>query len=366
VETTIRHERIEDEELAVNGVWPTYHYDNQNTSYSSKVRGVRSNGTPYWRIKKARTPIVKDDRIYMPEGGTIVARDTATGTREGELKLKLPEMVGVNSPVAIADGRIYATTYETVVSFDSSTGSVLWSNQLSSGGLSVPTVDDHAIYFGNRDRKSSKVHAFEAQNGEKRWERNIPGEVVEAVAVDEELIYAGGDNLHAVDRTSGRERWTVSTTDPVSVPPVVTDNRVYIADTQSLYAVRKTGETDWKIPGVKASGLAVTERSVFYSTQKSLVAIDRDSGSEQWRFETQGDTAPPSVGSETVYFGTGVHERVFRALDTRTGDLRWRYEGELVEDGDTYRGGFDSAPVVVENAVYVVSGDGYLYAFGEN
>lgn len=364
-ETTTRHERIEDKSLPAGGSWPTYHYDKQNTSHSPDSRGVRTNGTPYWRIKSARTPIVKDKRMYMPEGRTVVARDAATGVLQWKTELEIPEMVGVNSPVAIADGRIYATTREMILSFDSSTGSITWSNKLSDSGQSVPTIDDDTVYLCNGGRKSGKAYAFNANDGEKRWERTVSGAVAEAVAIDDETIYVGADSLYALAKSSGDEKWTISTTDSISLPPVVTGNHVYVTDSRTLYAIRKTGEVDWKIPDVRVNGLSVTERFVFYSVQGGLVALERESGIERWRFETQGNPGPPSVGNDTIYFGTGVHERVLRALDTANGELRWRYKGNLIEDGDTYRGGFNSTPVIVDDAVYLVSGDGYLYAFGK-
>lgn len=364
VETTEKRERIEAQALPVEGRWLTYQYNERNTSYSPGGKGVSNDGTPYWRIRKARNPVISNKTLYMPEGSYVVARNAETGALIWKTELR----GGSTSPsAAFIDGNLYLTDYRNAYSIDASTGSVTWSRELDKRGNPVPVIDDGIVYFCKGAGNSGRVYALDAKNGEKRWEKDVDGDVTESVAVNDETVFVGASELHALDKESGNSQWSFSVSQSVTSPPVVSDDRVYITDGHSVYAVRPdTGDADWQVSGIRADGLALTDRSLYCSGLDGLSSFDRESGTERWHFETETDAGPPSVGNGVVYFGTGVHGRYLRALDTENGDVHWRYQLELRDDGDTLRGGINSTPVVVDGALYVVSGDGYLYAFGEN
>ncbi|WP_257629093.1 PQQ-binding-like beta-propeller repeat protein [Haloplanus salinarum] len=89
------------------------------------------------------------------------------------------------------------------------------------------------------------------------------------------------------------------------------------------------------------------------SEDGNVYALETGSGDERWRFETEGPVvlSSPTVVDGTVYVGS-YDDNVY-ALATGSGDERWRFE----------TGGFvDSSPAVVDGTVYVGSFDGYVYA----
>ncbi|MGK2929394.1 MAG: PQQ-binding-like beta-propeller repeat protein [Acidimicrobiales bacterium] len=74
---------------------------------------------------------------------------------------------------------------------------------------------------------------------------------------------------------------------------------------------------------------------------------------ELWRFDgVDGVTSTPTVLGDTVYFG--AWDGSLRAVDSRTGDLRW--ETALTT------GTIDASPVIAGDDVFVGDGDGRLHA----
>ena len=89
-----------------------------------------------------------------------------------------------------------------------------------------------------------------------------------------------------------------------------------------------------------------------------LYAIDLRDNSHAWPASTVDAgsliSGAPVVAGDAVYFGT--EDGLAIAGDAETGDELWRWQtGNFVR----------SSPAVVEGAVFVASGDGTLYALGE-
>lgn len=89
---------------------------------------------------------------------------------------------------------------------------------------------------------------------------------------------------------------------------------------------------------------------IFGSLPAALLAIDAEDGSEQWRYETEGDVlVTPAVDEERVYV---VADGGLRAIDRASGDGEWTYQLPA--------GGGD--PTVVDDTVYVVGGEPAVHA----
>lgn len=100
------------------------------------------------------------------------------------------------------------------------------------------------------------------------------------------------------------------------------DNTAYVPDAK---APRKSVHERWSITEGTASGTpAIVDGSVYLPTAKTLLALDVDSGDEQWRFSPPEATAlsSPIVYDGRVYL-TG--EQNLYALDTETGTTQWSH-----------------------------------------
>jgi outer membrane protein assembly factor BamB len=93
-------------------------------------------------------------------------------------------------------------------------------------------------------------------------------------------------------------------------------------------------------------GPVVADGRVFVGTAESnLYALEVATGDHLWTFETIG-TGTPTIDGDTVYVGS--LDNYLYALAAATGDVRWE-----LDTGSSLR----TAPVVVEDTVYVMQGD---------
>jgi outer membrane protein assembly factor BamB len=93
-----------------------------------------------------------------------------------------------------------------------------------------------------------------------------------SVAVTDRLVILGGRDkrLHALDRSTGQEKWRFSAKGRIDSSPVIAGDRVFV------------GSADGNVYG-----------------------IDRDRGVETWRFETgSAISASPSIGYGRLVIGT--------------------------------------------------------------
>jgi serine/threonine-protein kinase len=274
-----------------------------------------------------------------------------------------------------------------VAALDAATGAERWRFPIDPvlestfGGI---TVADGTVYV---DTIMGALFALDAATGQPRWLSNLTakeGDYLEhltAPAVDHGAVYvADGSRLHAVDTTTGKERWRFrpdADHESLRIPTVV-DGIVYLPGNHNLYAVdAQSGKELWRFTteGSLGNDLAVVDGVTYLSTGSSdnpadvahLYALDAKSGDQLWRFDTEGYVSVPAVVGDVVYVGTGVQrsdgkqEGAVRALAAANGKERWNFPVA----------GFATAPVVVEGHVYVgaesqsdAGGNLILYAIG--
>lgn len=177
-------------------------------------------------------------------------------------------------------------------------------------------------------------------------------------------------SVHAGRSNSGRIRegprrtggafetvWSFETAGILETPPVVADERVFVADgTGTVYAVdaidgRRLWRTELTVPTVVATP-AVVDRSLFVSgyddldrSPETTYAIDPASGDVRWsRDFTQGGKTPLKADDERLYLRTV--DGTVRALSRRTGDERWQVPLD----------GAGPTPTVADGTVILVDG----------
>ncbi len=168
----------------------------------------------------------------------------------------------------------------------------------------------------------------------------------------------------------GGIRWTVHTGASVRSSPAVTSDRVYIgSDDGTLYALdRKRGRIIWRFAagGAVAASPAVAEGLVVAATLPGRIfALDAKTGALRWSLHTGAalplNTSP--AGGWDIYASSpvvaggmvviGAPDGAVRALELRTGRLRWK-----VQTGGRVRG----TPAVGGQTAVVGSWDGRVYA----
>jgi outer membrane protein assembly factor BamB len=128
------------------------------------------------------------------------------------------------------------------------------------------------------------------------------------------------------------------------------DGNVYALDRESG-SLQWTFETDHR---VWSTPLIVSDTVYVGSMDRNLYALDLNSGEMKWAFERDGAFgATPALSDGTLYIGA-FDDNVY-AIDAETGEERWRFQGD-----DWFWG----SPAVDQGMVYVVDVKGRVYALG--
>jgi outer membrane protein assembly factor BamB len=210
------------------------------------------------------------------------------------------------------------------------------------------------------------LYALSAQDGKERW-RFSGGqrEYVDGVSSDGKLIFApnGDYTLYALDpaqiEENGEPRvvWKFLAKNKLWSRPLVANGKVYQASMDhNLYALdAATGKLLWTFTAGAsiAARPAIQDGILFFgSFDQHVYAVDADTGTQVWRSERLGGWVwcDPLVVDGNVLVGDV--KGGFYALDIRDGSIRWRSQ---------VGGAIRAQPVVVEDSIYIVASDTYLY-----
>jgi outer membrane protein assembly factor BamB/actin-like ATPase involved in cell morphogenesis len=218
------------------------------------------------------------------------------------------------------------------------------------------------------------------------------------IATDGTVVFFGTDasQLHAVDASSGTNRWVAATSASVSAPPAVGWGRVFVACANGVVAAHDIGSGAplWHVPSgaaIQAWPVAAYDLVVVGNESGFLAALDSSTGVVRWQVPLGRPVRTVAAGGPFVLAGA-ADGRVY-AVDIGTGGVRWAYPTRgivqaqpAVGDGIAYVGSSDgivyaldvlsgqpkwayrtggpiaSPPVLDEGYLYVGSGDGSLYA----
>jgi outer membrane protein assembly factor BamB len=256
-------------------------------------------------------------------------------------------LVATANPDGSYGNRLYA--------LDAKTGATVWGPIAISGTYfgSGLTYDGGRVFLLMFD---GGVHAFNASSGGALWTAQLPGYWYDATpnAYGGIVFISGNAGLSAIDETSGTILWTAQsggTTDWAS--PSVSSEGVYMQEGYAcnagaygpvlgtaLWQAKSQCDTPWGYASVIKDGI------FFGRTGGSLNLFDAESGI----FKSQlGSARAPSVtGTAVITLNAGV------LSSTRLSDLvqTWTFSGD---------GKLVTAPVVVNNTVFVGSGSGNVY-----
>jgi outer membrane protein assembly factor BamB len=301
--------------------------------------------------------------------GQLVAVEVQTG--RDRWRADIPDFYGF-SP-AVVDGVVYFPGGQSLFAFGAETGALLWrvdgisfyaSAVVANGAVIVPTS------FG--------VVAVDSATGAERWRASFgaPGMVPVAVSSGLAVALSGGGAIIGLDVETGRELWRYPAIGlPYSAPAIV-DGVVYTAatihptavcETCAEYGVifaldAETGSELWRYETESRvlGALAVHDGQVFAVGERDeVVALDAGTGARRWRFSSGGrSTGTPAVVGDVLYVGVGLADDsgALIAIEASTGAERWRYETPAAAL---------SSPTVARGLVIFSDMNGYVYAIGD-
>ena len=331
---------------------------------------VLSGGT-YYQSK----PTAADGKVYFGNaGGFLFCVNSETG--EEIWKFEMGGAISVGP--AIGQGKVFAGQQggeRFFYAVDAKTGKLEWKQTLPGGwvwgsaayddGLVyVPTVNGHCV-------------CLDAKTGYIVWDYPTAKSVPAEPAIDGDLVYFGSwsGSLYAFDKKSGEIVWKENGIGLDSGTLIATEGKIYLPHHSNvfMYFDAKTGEIlshgntnpahTGNFSNFNATPAFFKDRAYYTArvgvglrgvpTASRIYCVDSASAKIHWTFEDGGGLSAPAIASDRVYIGSGNTPN-FYCLDAFTGKPLWIYKlGQRVEEATL---------CIYRDKVYVLAGDGYVYA----
>lgn len=278
----------------------------------------------------------------------------------------------VTATAAIVDGRVYAASLGgEVFCLDLSNGNQIWSYRsvdspdpkvFAPGFKSSPTVTADSVYLGDED---GVFHAIDRATGKKRWTFATKGEIVSSPWVtDTRIIFGSHDNSLYCLKLDGTKDWEFPTQGYVNCSPAISGHHTFVTGCDEHLRVIdvSTGkeQTDMPLGTYLIASPAVVDNMLYVGTYASeVVAVDWKEQKKIWTYKAPKQEFPyhssAAVTDKLVLVGS--RDKSLHCIDRATGEGVWKF---------TTRGKVDSSPVVVGERVFVGSTDGHLYCLRLN
>jgi outer membrane protein assembly factor BamB len=212
---------------------------------------------------------------------------------------------------------------------------------------------------------------------------NLPGPIRSTPVSTEETMYIGCDSGYfvAINRKTGRARWTFQADAAIASQPTLTGDLVIFSTKRgTLFAVYQhqhqlEGKEAWrfasKFKTVKlykggwdyfvSSPMTAGDLIIFGSGDNHIYALQSKTGEQVWKFDTGAvvrSTPALDTNKQTLFCGTLGGELL--ALNVKSGKVKWKFK----TTGNKYfpKGELLFEPLVYKNTVYVGSRDASFYA----
>lgn len=221
----------------------------------------------------------------------------------------------------------------------------------SAGGpiRSTPAVVDGSLYVGSAD---GSLYALDAQTGRERWHVALGAGISASpcVAFDTVFVTSRDGKLHALASADGARRWSLDLGkdlgdknywDFYTSSPIVRDATLYVGsgDGRVRAVDARSGHVVWSHDAgsrVRSTPAVSADAVVFGTMSGHVVALDRQTGKQRWRFATDGAsrTFSDRENDTTSVFGSasidggvvaiGGRDGQAYGIDLATGTLKWK------------------------------------------
>ncbi|WP_158708437.1 protein kinase domain-containing protein [Streptomyces sp. NRRL S-244] len=198
------------------------------------------------------------------------------------------------------------------------------------GRVLVSCVADAATVYVNVRRDGEpgvRVVAREPHDGRVRWWRDLPQERPLRTA-GPVLVHGAPGDLTALRAATGEILWRRAVRDTATRSLAAVGDRLVLADDREFQALDlANGRQVWSRRRDRPAVRAVQGQPVHVLDGDHLLALERDTGREMWRFRLGDPAERLLIEGDTVYAAAYRPQQradlVF-ALDARTGALRWQ------------------------------------------
>jgi outer membrane protein assembly factor BamB len=307
------------------------------------------------------SPAVVDGRVYIGDSvGNLLALDLQNGGLLWNFTLSSGAAIDGSPAVDPGLGLVFVGSDDgSVDAVHLTAGTLAWSDSLG-GSVSAPVVNGGDLYVTST---TGAVEELSESTGATSWSTTLASAVTAAPSLDvsTRLLVVGESNgqVVALNSTTGATRWTYSTGGPVTAPAMIAEGTVFVgSNDHTLYALNPAnGALRWSFRtggAVQATATADNWHLLYVGSDDGyLYVLNRTTGVEEFNFST---------GSPIVGLSSTIGVTVFEEANGTIGAQKTFLEG-----GAGWRfptgAGLDTVPVIVDSAVFVAGGDGFLYAF---
>jgi outer membrane protein assembly factor BamB len=340
------------------------------TTYHFRIAATNSVGTRYG-LDRTFAAVPPDRSVTWQNNPTHDGFDPASPLAP-PLRLKWTRNLSTIRAAAIsypliAQGLVFVTIVSqnnsgaTLMALNEHTGATVWSADI--GGtyfFADAAYDSGKVFVVNFD---GLMKAFDAATGTLLWSINLPGQYAftSAPTAVNGVVFEGGagsgGTVYAVDETNGEVLWTMGVENGDSSSPAVTLGNVFVSYAcPQTYAFNSvTGQLLWHrsscceggggaTPVVHAAQLYV--RDSFCTPGTNGLVLNANTGTRIRGFNS--DRPPAFFGNVALFLQSGT----LRGVNAQNGQVLWSFAGD---------GGLQSAPLVVNQTIYIGSSSGTLY-----
>jgi outer membrane protein assembly factor BamB len=247
---------------------------------------------------------------------------------------------------------------------------LLWEVATADGVSSTPVIVGEHVYVGTI---SGDLLCLKLENGQEVWKYQSlpnakPNELAPAfaapIAASDKLVFAGDQEgtLHAIDRLTGKQVWTIEDGGEfVGGPNLYKDRVIFGSHRGKLTCVdQATGKTVHWVFDTEGpiNGTPTIAGQYTFATNCQapfLKVVDIETGKEAKSIPIEGRLiASAAFRDDILYFGTEIG--AVYALDWQKAELTWTYANPDREQQ------IDSSPAVTDNLVVIGHGDKNLHA----
>lgn len=291
---------------------------------------------------KIKYPVISGRFLVISDSTMIYAIDKNTGmvvwsrtawadeTNQSATLSSNSRIDGIYSDPTIHGDQILYGTRSMFFSRNLENGHLIWSRSDIQSYSAFPTFYGDAIYTQSMDYSKGEylLHCIDLKTGKNRWLSAIdkPFKIFAPVFLGDTVFIPSGKKLYALDRMTGKIRWTKEYAGLISSEPSFTDRRLYfVVDNSYILAVDpKTGNILEKIEvGEGSSPKVVIIRDQLYVvsnykkelenqslTFSKVKALDLENpGSSSWEFNAPfpGGASQAAASGGILFFSAGRH-----------------------------------------------------------
>ena len=341
------------------------------TVYHFRIVGTNSAGTRYG-LDRTFAAVPPDKSVAWQNNPTHDGFDPASHlvtplTLKWSRDLSVGGVNLISYPL-VAQGLVFVTTTgptHTIMALDEHTGTTVWSANISGTySFGSAAYDSGKVFVVNFD---GLMKAFDAATGTLLWSVSLPDQYAftsPPTAVNG-IVFTGGagsgGTVYAVDETNGAVLWTMPVENGDSSSPAVIPESVFVsyACPQTYAFDTVSGQQLWHrsscceggggaTPVVHSAQLYVRDSSC---TQTNGLVLNANTGTLIRGFNS--DRAPAFFGNLALFLQDGT----LRGVNAQNGQVLWSFAGD---------GGLQSAPLVVNQTIYIGSSTGTLYGLNSS